>query len=126
MRIATAGGTGTLGRRHMVTELRGCGHEVRLRAAERGAGVGHHLGVSDIGCDRVPMGYLRAKAEQGPVRWSVVRATRFHELPLPLPRPRLRTVAAVEVARTVADVVERAEPARGGQPFAAWLTERRR
>ena len=42
--------------------------------------------MSIVGCDLVPARYLRAKAEQerviedGPVRWTIVRATQFHEL----------------------------------------------
>ena len=62
------------------------------------------------------MGYFRLKAEQehvieeGPVPWSIVRATQFHELALatltagarwgvlPVPGARLQTVACAEVA----------------------------
>ncbi len=94
----------------------------RLLAAERAAGVGHHVCISIVGCDRVPMGYYRVKAEQeavverGPVPWTIVRATQFHELAaavldaagrwrvLPIPRLRLQTVAAAEVATVVADL----------------------
>jgi len=100
----------------------------RLLAAEDAAGVGHHVCVSIVGCDQVPVGYFRAKAgqervvERGPVPWTIVRATQFHELVaktieqlarwriLPVPRVRLQTVAAIEVARAVADVAGR--PAR--------------
>ncbi len=100
-----------------------------LLAAEQAAGVRHHVGVSIVGCDRVPMGYYRVKTEQehviehGPVPWSLVCATQFHELAaaaltavgkyrvLPVPRMRLQTVAAAEVARVIADVTE-AGPAR--------------
>jgi uncharacterized protein YbjT (DUF2867 family) len=112
MRIAIVGGTGTLGR-HVSTELRSRGHEIRvlsrtspeyrvdlltgaglepalsgcdvvvdasnasrkaaavlvggtrrLLAAEQAAGVGHHVCVSIVGCDQVPMGYYRVKTEQ--------------------------------------------------------------
>jgi uncharacterized protein YbjT (DUF2867 family) len=70
------------------------------------------------------MGYFQAKAEQeevieqGPVPWSMVRATQFHEYVLamltagarwgvlPVPRARLQTVACAEVAPVVADVAE--------------------
>ncbi|MGP3967317.1 SDR family oxidoreductase [Streptomyces sp. 6N223] len=94
----------------------------RLLDAEWYAGVGHHVCVSVVGCDRVPMGYFRVKHEQervveeGPVAWSIVRATQFHELVaerfaaggrwrvLPLPRARLAPVACAEVARVVAEV----------------------
>lgn len=58
----------------------------RLLAAEEAAGVGHHVCVSIVGCDQLPMGYFKVKADQeavvehGPVPWTVVRATQFHEL----------------------------------------------
>jgi uncharacterized protein YbjT (DUF2867 family) len=94
----------------------------RLLAAEEKAGVRHHVCVSIVGCERVPMGYYRVKTEQesvvehGPVPYSIVRATQFHELAataldaagrwrvLPVPRIRLQTVAAEDVADLVADV----------------------
>ncbi|MGD0557793.1 MAG: NAD(P)H-binding protein [Streptosporangiaceae bacterium] len=114
MRIAIAGGTGTLGR-HVVDELRERGHDVRalsrrsldfpvdlttgaglaealegcevvvdaanassgkrssatlvagsrrLLAAEQKAGVKHHVCVSIVGCDKVPMGYYAVKVQQ--------------------------------------------------------------
>lgn len=59
------------------------GTERLLRAAAE-AGVGHYLTASIVGCDRVPMGYYRAKVAQeetvaaGPVPWTVLRATQFH------------------------------------------------
>lgn len=58
----------------------------RLLAAEAAAGVGHHVAISIVGCDRTPLGYYRAKTEQeqvvasGPVAWSLLRATQFHQL----------------------------------------------
>lgn len=58
----------------------------RLLAAEAQAGVGHHVAISIVGIDSVPFSYYRAKlaqeelVEQGPVPWSIVRATQFHEL----------------------------------------------
>jgi len=57
-----------------------------LLAAEDAAGVGHHVAVSIVGCDRVPLAYYRAKVAQeqavvrGPVGWSLLRATQFHPL----------------------------------------------
>ena len=169
MRIAIAGGTGTLGS-HLTGELRSRGHEVRVLSrsapeyrvdlrtgaglgpalegcdvvvdasnnasrkaaqvlaggtrrlldAERAAGVGHHVCVSIVGCDQVPMGYYRVKTDQenlvaqGPVPWTIVRATQFHELVakafetaarwrvLPAPRALLQPIAAAEVAGYVA------------------------
>ncbi|HXW43571.1 MAG TPA: NAD(P)H-binding protein [Streptosporangiaceae bacterium] len=96
----------------------------RLLAAGNAAGVTHHVCVSIVGCNRVPFGYYRVKTdqervvEQGPVPWSIVQATQFHELAaaafgaagkfrvLPAPRFPLQTVAAAEVAVAVADVTE--------------------
>lgn len=99
----------------------------RLVAAEHAAGVGHHVCVSIVGCDRVPMPYYKVKVAQedavmaGPVPWTIVRATQFHELIAGLftatARARvllapknvtMRPVAAVEAARAVADAAEAA------------------
>jgi uncharacterized protein YbjT (DUF2867 family) len=95
-----------------------------LLAAEREAGVGHHVCVSIVGCDQVPMGYYRVKADQelvvenGDMPWSIVQATQFHELVtsaltaaakfrmVPVPAMRLQTIAAAEVGRAIADVAE--------------------
>ncbi|HEV3055929.1 MAG TPA: SDR family oxidoreductase [Solirubrobacteraceae bacterium] len=172
MRIAVAGGTGTVGAL-LLRELTGRGHEVRalsrrsssfpvdlrtgdglehaleecevvvdavnsaspfgaaetlvagserLLNAERAAGVGHHICISIVGCDRAPMAYYRVKVQQervcehGPVPWTIVRATQFHELIagvfaaggrwrlLPSVGARLQTVAASDVAASLADV----------------------
>jgi uncharacterized protein YbjT (DUF2867 family) len=102
----------------------------RLLAAEQAAGVPHHVGISIVGCERVAMGYYKVKAAQeqvistGPVPWSIVRATQFHELAamaltaaarwrvLPIPAIQFQTIAAAEVARVVADVAT-GEPGRG-------------
>jgi uncharacterized protein YbjT (DUF2867 family) len=95
-----------------------------LLAAEQRAGVGHHVCVSIVGCDQVPIGYYRVKTvqeqlvHQGSVPWTIVRATQFHELAaslfaasaryrvLPAPHLPLQPVAAAEVARAVATVAE--------------------
>ena len=57
-----------------------------LLDAEAAAGVGHHVALSIVGCDRVPgSGYLRAKVAQekliksAKVPYSIVRATQFFE-----------------------------------------------
>src|SRR3954468_24423358 len=57
-----------------------------LRAAERGAGVGHHVAVSIVGADRLPdSGYLRAKVAQeaeveaGGIPYTILRSTQFFE-----------------------------------------------
>jgi uncharacterized protein YbjT (DUF2867 family) len=101
----------------------------RVLDAGQAAGVAHHVCVSIVGCEQVPLGYFQAKAEQervveaGPVPWTIVRATQFHELAattlaaagrwhvLPVPRVTLQTVASADVARAVADATE-AGPAR--------------
>lgn len=55
-----------------------------LAAGER-AGVRHHLAVSIVGSDAVDLGYYFGKRRQeelvrsGPVPWSILRATQFHE-----------------------------------------------
>jgi uncharacterized protein YbjT (DUF2867 family) len=55
-------------------------------AAERDAGVGHHLAVTIVGADRVPdSGYLSAKVAQeaemeaGSIPYTILRATQFFE-----------------------------------------------
>lgn len=59
----------------------------QLLAAERLEGVEHHVAISIVGADAVPgFSYYAAKraqerlVEQGPIPWSIVRATQFHEL----------------------------------------------
>lgn len=102
----------------------------RLLAAEQQAGVGHHVCISIVGCDQVPIGYYKAKVEQeraverGPVPWTIVRATQFHELVgglftraaryrvLLVPAMPLQPVAAAEVARVLADAAE-SDPSGG-------------
>jgi uncharacterized protein YbjT (DUF2867 family) len=52
--------------------------------AERRAGVGHHVLISIIGIDDVPMSYYKAKLAQeqavkdGGIPWSILRASQFH------------------------------------------------
>ena len=176
MRIAIAGGTGTVGS-YVVQSLEALGHDVRvlsrgsptfpvdlrtgaglaaaldgcavvvdaanaakgaqatlvegarrLLAAERAAGVTHHVCVSIVGCDLVPIGYYKVKTAQeavvvvGDVPWTVVRATQFHELVagvlrrlpvFPVPNLSLRTVAAADVGAALAAVAT--SPARLGR-----------
>lgn len=58
----------------------------RLLAAGAQAGIRHHVGISIVGCDRVPTSYYKVKVEQeegiaaGEVPWSLLRATQFHSL----------------------------------------------
>ncbi len=93
----------------------------RLLAAGAAAGVGHHVCVSRVGCELVPMGYFLVKAAQedvvaqAAIPWTIVRATQFHDYvavimsaaarygAVPVPRALLQPVASTEVARTVAD-----------------------
>src|SRR5213083_2739083 len=55
-------------------------------AAEAKTGAGHHVALSIVGCDRLPVsGYLRAKVAQeklikaSPIPYTIVRATQFFE-----------------------------------------------
>jgi uncharacterized protein YbjT (DUF2867 family) len=102
-----------------------------LLAAERDAGVRHHLAVTIVGAERLPAsGYLRAKLAQeaeieaGPVPYTILRATQFFEF-LPaivdagedgdgvrLSTGLMALVAADDVAATVAELVTGA-PALG-------------
>ncbi|HEY0276914.1 MAG TPA: NAD(P)H-binding protein [Solirubrobacterales bacterium] len=70
-------------RRSKVTLVDGTG---RLLEAGAAAGVDHHLTISIVGIDRVPSSYYRDKlaqeraVESGPVSWTILRATQFHQL----------------------------------------------
>jgi uncharacterized protein YbjT (DUF2867 family) len=94
-----------------------------LLAAERDAGVGHHLAVSIVGADRLPdSGYLRAKVAQeaeveaGGVPYTILRATQFFEFlaqiveagsdgdTVRLPTGLMQLVAADDVAATAAEL----------------------
>jgi uncharacterized protein YbjT (DUF2867 family) len=94
-----------------------------LLAAERAAGVGHHVAVSIVGADLLPdSGYLRAKVAQeaeieaGGVPYTILRATQFLEF-LPqivesgaeedgvrLSTGLMQLVAVDDVAATVAEL----------------------
>ena len=94
-----------------------------LVAAERDAGVGHHVAVSIVGADRLPdSGYLRAKVAQeaeiaaGTIPYTILRATQFFEF-LPqivetgaegdsvrLSTGLMQFVAADDVAATVTEL----------------------
>ncbi|HEX3737485.1 MAG TPA: NAD(P)H-binding protein [Solirubrobacterales bacterium] len=58
----------------------------RLLEAGAAAGVGHHLAISIVGIDLVPMKYYRVKLaqeeaiESGPLPFSILRASQFHQL----------------------------------------------
>jgi uncharacterized protein YbjT (DUF2867 family) len=107
----------------------------RLLRAGAAAGVRHHVGVSIVGCDRVPMAYYKVKVEQeeaiaaGEAPWSLLRATQFHTLVawffsqaarwriLPTGKARLQPIDPTVVARHLADATH-ADPA-GRLPDAA-------
>ncbi len=100
-------------------------------AAERDAGVGHHVAVSIVGSDRLPdSGYLRAKVAQeaeiasGGIPYTILRSTQFFDF-LPqiaesgadgdtvrLSTGLMQPVGADDVAATVAELATRA-PVRG-------------
>jgi uncharacterized protein YbjT (DUF2867 family) len=70
-------------RKSKVTLVEGTG---RLLEAGAAAGVGHHLTISIVGIEHIPSPYYRDKllqeqaVEAGPVPWSILRATQFHQL----------------------------------------------
>ncbi|MFG3013071.1 SDR family oxidoreductase [Streptomyces cinerochromogenes] len=107
-----------------------------LFAAEREAGVRHHVALSIVGVDQVPdYGYYRAKVAQeeavraGGVPYTIVRATQFFEFIGPvmdmstedgrvrLPSTRLRPMASADVAAAVAEAAQ-GEPANGVREIA--------
>ncbi|MGW0476363.1 SDR family oxidoreductase [Streptomyces coeruleorubidus] len=102
-----------------------------LFAAEKEAGVRHHVALSIVGVDQVPgYGYYEAKvAQENAVRgsgvpYSIVRATQFFEFVAPvmnmstqdgevrLPSRRLRPIASADVAAAVAEAAQ-GEPSNG-------------
>jgi len=105
-----------------------------LRAAAQ-AGVGHHVGISIVGVDRVGGRYYRAKlAQEDRIRrsglpWTIVRTTQFHALVartfaasarlgvVPSAGALLQPVDPREVARVLADTAE-AEPSHAITQFA--------
>ena len=114
-----------------------------LLAAGAEAGVDHVVVLSIVGVDEVDLGYYSGKREQeglvrgGPLPWTVLRATQFHEFPdsllksavgpfVPVPRMLSRPVAAAEVADELVALVRR--PAGGYvQPIAGpeelWMAD---
>jgi uncharacterized protein YbjT (DUF2867 family) len=96
----------------------------RLLRAGAAAGVRHYVGVSIVGCDRVPMAYYKVKVEQegviaaDEIPWSLMRATQFHSLiawvfgqagrfgVIPTGRARLQPVDASIVADRLVEVAQ--------------------
>jgi uncharacterized protein YbjT (DUF2867 family) len=101
-----------------------------LLAAEQAAGVPHHLALSIVGSDRAPFGYYAGKQRQeqvvsaGPVPWTILRATQFHEFAQQLygqvrfgsitvvPKMTSRPVAAREVGERLVTLAEGRPAAR--------------
>jgi uncharacterized protein YbjT (DUF2867 family) len=100
-----------------------------LLAAEKTAGVGHHVALSVVGADRMTdSGYMRAKVHQeglieaGGVPFTIVRATQFFEFlggiagngdgDIRLPTAPMRPLAADDVASALADIAPKT-PANG-------------
>jgi len=94
-----------------------------LLNSEAAAGVGHHVALSVVGCDRLPeSGYLRAKVAQeklikeSSIPYSIVRATQFFEFlqriadsategnTVRLPAVAFQPMAAEDVANAVTKV----------------------
>jgi uncharacterized protein YbjT (DUF2867 family) len=133
--------TQTLSRRKAVAFFEAASR--RLLAAEERAGVRHHVVLSIVGIERVGHGYYQGKIRQeqvvaaGPVPWTVLRATQFHEfadqlldgMPGPLaviPRMRVQPVAVREAARALVELAE--GPAQGmaaelAGPREEWLLD---
>ena len=97
-----------------------------LIRSEAAAGVGHHVALSIVGCDRLPdSGYMRAKVAQeklireSSIPYSIIRATQFFEFvnriadfategdTVRLPPVRFQPMAAENVARAVSTVAMR-------------------
>lgn len=101
-----------------------------LQAAERQAGVEHHVALSIVGIDGFDTGYNAGKLAQeklvteGDVPWTLQRATQFHEFaaqalqqgsigPVAMvPKMLLRPIAAREVAARLVDLAEAAPAGR--------------
>ena len=100
-------------------------------AAEQKAGVGHHVALSIVGCDRLPdSGYLRAKVAQeklikaSPTPYTIVRATQFFEFvggiadsatngqTVRLPSVLFQPILSDDVASALAKIA-RAKPVNG-------------
>jgi uncharacterized protein YbjT (DUF2867 family) len=102
----------------------------RLAAAGADAGVAHLVGISIVGCDRVPDPYYGAKVAQeralveSAVPWSLLRATQFHALiawafesaarlrVVPTGAVRLQPVDTAVVARRLAELAHAAPAGR--------------
>lgn len=95
-----------------------------LLAAEREAGVSHHVALSIIGAAEYPSGYYAGKAAQEKIitssqnRWTMLRTTQFHEFArqtvnrgtiagfLVSPKMRCQPLAAADVAVELVRIAE--------------------
>lgn len=95
-----------------------------LQRAEIEAGVSHHVGLSIVGIDGLDAGYYAGKLaheraiSDGPVAWSLLRATQFHEFAeqiaqraslgpvVAVPKMLMRPVAARDVGTRLVDLAE--------------------
>ncbi len=101
-----------------------------MLAAEREAGVGHHVLLSIVGVDEAPFGYYAGKVAQereveaGGVPWTTLRATQVHEFAGQMldalsmgglhlaPVARTQPVAASAVGRRLAELAAGAPAGR--------------
>lgn len=95
-----------------------------LLAAEKTAGVRHHVALSIVGIDDAPHMYYAGKVAQekevtsGDVPWTILRATQFHEFAsqiygqikigpiIVVPKMRSQPIAAREVAARLVQLAE--------------------
>jgi uncharacterized protein YbjT (DUF2867 family) len=107
--------------------VEGCKRLLRAGAA---AGVRHHVGISIVGCDQVPIPYYKVKVEQeraiaaAELPWTLLRATQFHDLLawafgrasrfglVPTGRARLQPVEATVVAERLVELTHSAPAGR--------------
>jgi uncharacterized protein YbjT (DUF2867 family) len=100
-----------------------------LLAAERAAGVPHHLALTIVGAEAAPDGYYAGKLAQerlvagGVVPWTILRTTQFHEYAAMMfhrthagahvaSTGRIQPVAVREVAAHLVDLAERGPAGR--------------
>ena len=100
-----------------------------LLAAERAAGVPHHLALAIVGAEAAPDGYYAGKLVQerlvagGDIPWTILRTTQFHEYAAMVfhrthagahvaPSGRVQPVGVREVAAHLVDLAERGPAGR--------------
>lgn len=101
-----------------------------LLAAEKAAGVAHHVAMSIVGIDDAPFDHYAGKVLQeqlivaGDIPWTIQRSTQWHSFPRFIygrlkigpvrvaPRARMQPVDPAEVAERLVDAVERGPAGR--------------